>query len=237
MNAQTLRRVETARPSAGPCPVIRTERLVLRPHRLGDADAIAESFADFRVTRMLSRVPVPYHRQDALDWLVPQMSGMLPDWSLAITTGDDVHIGVVAPVLGPRLRERGKGSGHRTVLPPHARYRAAFGRLCGQSGLAAYPEQAGVPADGMQRRVLPRPQRHGAAYRNGADRGKLRAAATPLKRIAIFQIRSHALALCCRMSRKTAAQFCATCFGIGRAALSRRGRPGKPHSSSSQSGK
>ncbi|PWE52679.1 GNAT family N-acetyltransferase [Metarhizobium album] len=95
MNAQTLRRVETARPSAGPCPVIRTERLVLRPHRLGDADAIAESFADFRVTRMLSRVPVPYHRQDALDWLVPQMSGMLPDWSLAITTGDDVHIGVV----------------------------------------------------------------------------------------------------------------------------------------------
>ncbi|CAN7343992.1 GNAT family N-acetyltransferase [Rhizobium sp. LjRoot30] len=96
MNAQTLRRIETARPDAGPCPVIRTERLILRPHRLGDADAIAESFSDFRVTRMLSRVPVPYHRQDALDWLVPQLSGMLPDWALAITTGDDVHIGVVS---------------------------------------------------------------------------------------------------------------------------------------------
>lgn len=95
MSAVSLRRRPDLLLTAGPCPVIETERLVLRPHRLSDADAIAESFSDFEVTRMLSRVPMPYHRQDALDWLVPRTSGVLPDWSLAITTGDDVHIGVV----------------------------------------------------------------------------------------------------------------------------------------------
>ena len=79
----------------GPCPVIATQRLVLRPHRLADADAIAQSLADFSVARMLARIPQPYDRQDALDWLQIQGSETSSDWSLAITTGDDVHIGVV----------------------------------------------------------------------------------------------------------------------------------------------
>ena len=81
--------------SPGPCPVITSRRLVLRPHRLDDASAIAESLSDFKVSRMLARVPQPYDRQDALDWLVPHASGALADWMLAITTGDDVHIGMV----------------------------------------------------------------------------------------------------------------------------------------------
>lgn len=80
----------------GPVPVISTARLTLRPHRLSDADAIAESLSDFAVTRMLARVPAPYDRQDALDWLVPVTSGLLPDWPLAITDGDDTHIGNVS---------------------------------------------------------------------------------------------------------------------------------------------
>lgn len=62
---------------------------------MSDAASIAESLADFQVSRMLSRVPQPYDRQDALDWLVPRISGDLNEWALAITTGDDVHIGVV----------------------------------------------------------------------------------------------------------------------------------------------
>jgi RimJ/RimL family protein N-acetyltransferase len=53
------------------------------------------SLSDFAVTRMLARVPTPYDRQDALDWLVPRASGVSNDWALAITEGDDVHIGVV----------------------------------------------------------------------------------------------------------------------------------------------
>ncbi|MCA1442087.1 GNAT family N-acetyltransferase [Ensifer sp. IC4062] len=83
------------RPDPGPSPVIETERLRLRPHRLADAEAIAQSLGDFQVARMLARVPAPYDQQDALDWLNRQAANLLPDWTLAVTTGDDVHIGCV----------------------------------------------------------------------------------------------------------------------------------------------
>ena len=58
MNAALLQ----ATPSVvlpAPCPVITSERLMLRPHRLEDATAIAESLSDFKVARMLARVPQP----------------------------------------------------------------------------------------------------------------------------------------------------------------------------------
>ncbi|CAN7192430.1 GNAT family N-acetyltransferase [Pararhizobium sp. LjRoot235] len=84
-----------ARPDPGSCPVIETARLTLRPHRLSDADAVAQSLGDYQVSRMLARVSAPYHRQDALDWLIRQGSGLIGGWTLAITTGDDVHIGCV----------------------------------------------------------------------------------------------------------------------------------------------
>lgn len=103
MNAAVVQAATGRQLSPGPSPVIRSSRLVLRPHRLGDADSIAVSLADFKVARMLSRVPQPYDRQDALDWLMRQTSGLLPDWNLAITTGDDIHIGVV----GLELRQDG----------------------------------------------------------------------------------------------------------------------------------
>jgi RimJ/RimL family protein N-acetyltransferase len=96
MNAAVLHRSREQIAAPGPEPVIRTPRLTLRPHRLSDADAMAESLSDFALTRMLARVPAPYHRQDALDWLVPRSAGLAGDWALAITTDDDVHIGAVA---------------------------------------------------------------------------------------------------------------------------------------------
>lgn len=79
----------------GALPTIRTRSLVLRAHRLTDAEAIAESLGDFAVTRMLARVPTPYDRQDAIDWLSGPASEESGDWHFAITTGDDVHIGAV----------------------------------------------------------------------------------------------------------------------------------------------
>ncbi|MEK1895215.1 MAG: GNAT family N-acetyltransferase [Rhizobium sp.] len=99
MNAISLQRPRSQSMTPGPLPVITTDRLVLRPHRLSDADAIADTLSDFAVTRMLARVPAPYDRQDALDWLVPVTAGGMPDWQFAITAGDDAHIGVVAVEL------------------------------------------------------------------------------------------------------------------------------------------
>ncbi|MDR7145856.1 RimJ/RimL family protein N-acetyltransferase [Rhizobium sp. BE258] len=99
MSAALLDRQKVQPMTPGTIPVIGTARLSLRPHRLSDADAIAGSLSDFAVTRMLARVPAPYHRQDALDWLVPVTSGRLQDWHLAITSGDDTHIGMVSVEL------------------------------------------------------------------------------------------------------------------------------------------
>ncbi|MBB4009083.1 GNAT family N-acetyltransferase [Allorhizobium taibaishanense] len=96
MTALQKPRPAAAAPSLGPCPVIETSHLTLRPHRLADADAMAQSLNDWRVTRMLSRVPMPYDKQDACDWLNRTGAGVTRDWHLAITAGDDVHIGMVA---------------------------------------------------------------------------------------------------------------------------------------------
>lgn len=87
-------RVVSARPPLGPCPIIETRRLVLRPHQKSDADAIAQSLNDWQVTRMLTRVPAPYSRSDALDWL--KMVHSTADWHFALTEGDGVHIGCVS---------------------------------------------------------------------------------------------------------------------------------------------
>jgi len=79
----------------GPCPTVTTQNLVLRPHRMSDADAIAQTLSDFAVARMLTRVSLPFDREDARDWLNIAIGRVANQWSLAITTGDDVHIGAV----------------------------------------------------------------------------------------------------------------------------------------------
>ena len=95
MNAVALNRRDVRMLTPGPTPVVQTERLTLRPHRLSDADAMTETLSDFAVTRMLARVPTPYDKQDALDWLVQHTAGLDTGWDLAVTEKDDVHIGFV----------------------------------------------------------------------------------------------------------------------------------------------
>lgn len=96
MNAMQTRRDRERVTGPGPCPTIRTARLTLRPHRMSDADAIAQSLGDFEVSRMLARAPAPYDRQDAAEWLAIATTDLNAGWAFAITTGDDVHIGCVS---------------------------------------------------------------------------------------------------------------------------------------------
>ena len=72
-------------------PLIRTGRLTLRRPEARDAEAITEALANYRVARMLVRVPQPYHIEDAEDWLAAiDASGRQagPEaWTFAITLG------------------------------------------------------------------------------------------------------------------------------------------------------
>ncbi|HET7413698.1 MAG TPA: GNAT family N-acetyltransferase [Pararhizobium sp.] len=81
--------------SADRLPVIETRRLILRAPRLADADAIAESLGDFAVARMLARVPSPYFREDAVDWLTTLDEGIRAGGFAFAVTRDDVLIGAV----------------------------------------------------------------------------------------------------------------------------------------------
>jgi RimJ/RimL family protein N-acetyltransferase len=49
--------------------IIETERLVLRAPTESDIDRIVEALADFDISRNLARIPWPYHRDDAVDFL------------------------------------------------------------------------------------------------------------------------------------------------------------------------
>jgi RimJ/RimL family protein N-acetyltransferase len=67
---------------------IRTERLLLRPLRSGDAEPLLAQFADWEVIRWLGTPPWPYTRDDALGFVARQLS--LPPAAtgyLAITLG------------------------------------------------------------------------------------------------------------------------------------------------------
>lgn len=45
--------------------VLESDRLILRPHRPSDIEAMAAWLGDYDVTRMLSRIPHPYTEEDA----------------------------------------------------------------------------------------------------------------------------------------------------------------------------
>jgi RimJ/RimL family protein N-acetyltransferase len=73
--------------SLGPQPLIRTGRLTLRRPEARDAEAIAGALANYRVSRMLTRVPQPYHLEDAEDWLGWLAEERPGGWFFAITLG------------------------------------------------------------------------------------------------------------------------------------------------------
>ena len=82
-------------------PLIRTGRLTLRRPEARDAEAIAEALANYRVAKMLTRVPQPYHLVDAEDWLAA-IDGHGPEvgpeaWIFAITLGG------VRAILAPEI--------------------------------------------------------------------------------------------------------------------------------------
>lgn len=72
-------------------PLIRTGRLTLRRPEARDAEAISEALANYRVARMLTRVPQPYHLEDAEEWLAaldePGRQADCQNWVFAITLG------------------------------------------------------------------------------------------------------------------------------------------------------
>lgn len=56
-------------------PVIRTERLTLRPLEERDLERIVDLIGDYEVSKMLALVPHPYTRDHGIDWLSQANTG------------------------------------------------------------------------------------------------------------------------------------------------------------------
>jgi RimJ/RimL family protein N-acetyltransferase len=89
------------------CPVLETERLLLRRPDAGDIGAIAAIAGDWEVARRLARVPHPYGDEDArffLDMIVPS------EWVWAVTlrkAGGLVGMVGLTPEAGHHTAELG----------------------------------------------------------------------------------------------------------------------------------
>lgn len=69
-------------------PVQLTERLVLRPPHEEDIDALAVLADNVKVARMLARLPYPYSREHAVDFIRLAASGAIGQLAYAITLAD-----------------------------------------------------------------------------------------------------------------------------------------------------
>lgn len=103
----------------GSSPVLETERLILRAPRLGDAKAVAALANDKRIAENTRRIPHPYTRADAEDFI-----STLDDREMAflITLADETLIGAcgvalqdeAAPEIGYWLGVKHWGKGYAT---------------------------------------------------------------------------------------------------------------------------
>jgi RimJ/RimL family protein N-acetyltransferase len=87
---------------------LHTQRLLLRPAQVGDAEPIARYLNDFDVAGNLARVPYPYHLSDAKAWLRTRRPNLpaedtnfsieLPGHGLVGHVG--FHLGREGPIIG-----------------------------------------------------------------------------------------------------------------------------------------
>ena len=88
--------------------VIRTERLLLRPLRATDAEALFALFNDWQVVRWLSSPPWPYALDDAVDFIQPRATRKPAETNFAIALDGSLVGGI-----GMRMKD----AGHLQVGP------------------------------------------------------------------------------------------------------------------------
>lgn len=106
------------------CPVLVTERLVLRLPHQEDVDAIADLANNVRIAEMLARMPHPYDRSNAVDFVRRANAGAIGKCVYAITLAEngrflgccsvDAHDGGPGLSIGYWIGEPYWGNGYAT---------------------------------------------------------------------------------------------------------------------------
>lgn len=70
--------------------VIETERLILRPFKLTDADDIVEGLNNLNVSKWLAFVPYPYTREDAIKYIEDSINNKLYNFAIVLKSENKV---------------------------------------------------------------------------------------------------------------------------------------------------
>ena len=84
-------------------PELKTERLLLRPFLVTDAEAVSTLAGDEEVARNTLNIPHPYDRQHAEEWIASQGSQFQRREAVtyAVTRDDGTLVGAVGLILDP----------------------------------------------------------------------------------------------------------------------------------------
>ncbi len=93
------------------CPVLVTDRLVLRPPHTEDVDAISYLANNARVSTMLARMPHPYTRENAVDFVERVRKGEMGNCIYAITQAET---GIFMGCCG--IHPHSHGEGRRSAI-------------------------------------------------------------------------------------------------------------------------
>ncbi|GAB3363645.1 GNAT family N-acetyltransferase [Modestobacter lapidis] len=154
---------------------VRTERLALRPHRAGDADAVFAACQDRETLIWLPALPSPYTRADAADWVTRLAPGERADGlgmpvaieaagQLVGSAGVHLRPGRLGPEIGwwtaPQARRRGYAAEAAHALAAWA-LRLGAARVhafvdVDNTASAAVARRAGFTEEGRVRAALQR---------------------------------------------------------------------------------
>ena len=155
--------------------VVRTPRLVLRPHRPADVDAVHRASQDAESQRWISAIPAPYTREDARRFvddvaLRERADGLglsvviEDDGGFAGTAGVNLRPGRLGPEIGysiaPWARRRGYATETARALADwalgHGAPRVHLFVDVGNAASLAVATKAGFTQEGVVRACLPR---------------------------------------------------------------------------------
>ncbi|MCO4317509.1 GNAT family N-acetyltransferase [Phyllobacterium sp. 21LDTY02-6] len=97
------------------CPVLVTERLVLRAPHFEDVDAIANLADNIRVAEMLSRMPHPYTKEHAVDFVRRANAGEIGKCVYAVTLAQSGTFVGCCGINYRRNRDDHAGDGRDTL--------------------------------------------------------------------------------------------------------------------------
>ena len=156
-----------------PTEVVRTERLVLRPHRPDDEDAVLRACQDPGIQRWLATLPIPYTRDDARQFvadMAPAERAEGRGMPVAVEAGGEfvgsagLHLrgGRLGPEVGYWIAPWGRGRGYaaeaaRALAEWALRHGAPRVHLFADVGNTAsqtVAERAGFSREGVVRRCL-----------------------------------------------------------------------------------